>query len=495
MKRFKTLLMMAFAVALCSGVANAEVTRDLIQQNRFYSLYSLQALPPNLSAYNNVYFVSSISPKKSDVSDGRHGESMWQPFATIDYAFGRCVAPTSANNRMGDVIIVSANHVEDPATGVTLDMDVAGVTLWGQGFGVNAPRIDMSFTDNGFDIGANNCTIHNIWLRPSVPAVLIGFDIESGVTGTIIEYSGVLAGEAGTGTDEFVVEIDLKSGNTDTIIRYCDFRTHVAADGQTTGILLAAASTNVTIEHCVATGNYSTAWIDDGAACTDVHILYNIAKVKDGEPGIEMTSTTTGLIVGNMIESTGLAVNSMIVAADMSWFNNYGVTSDGTAASLIGTDDVQTAVDAILVDTAAIDLYRITTISATTNFSASTDVMFSVATAPIEIVSLFGLCTTLAGGSPGTMVIQADATTSAQDGDFSTTVNVDGLAAGDVISFSNAVDEGVLSFTTGTQAGSTLSWFCPIGDVVQTLSSTGTGNVTWYMAFRQIDGTAVVTAP
>jgi hypothetical protein len=93
------------------------------------------------------------------------------------------------------------------------------------------------------------------------------------------------------------------------------------------------------------------------------------------------------------------------------------------------------------------------------------------------------------------MVIEMDATAgAAYDSDFSTTVNVDALGEGDVVKFSNATDEGVLSIAANTAAGQTLSWFAPAGTIEQTLSSTGTGAVKWYLTYRKLDSAATVTA-
>ena len=131
---------------------------------------------------------------------------------------------------------------------------------------------------------------------------------------------------------------------------------------------------------------------------------------------------------------------------------------------------------------------------ATATFAASADDVFLVAGGPIEIISFFGICTTEAGGSPGDLKIHCDATTGDQDRDFSTTVTVDTLAAGDSVRFSNAIDEGVLDFTINVGAGQPLSWICPIGTIETSLTSTGTGAVTWYMVYRPLTSSSAVTA-
>ena len=176
---------------------------------------------------------------------------------------------------------------------------------------------------------------------------------------------------------------------------------------------------------------------------------------------------------------------------------------DNIKASL---DLAHTDIDAILADTAAQDTaaemkaltgtaYAAQVIScATSDFTASADDIFVVAGGPILITDFFGICTTVAAGSPGDMKIWCDATTADQDRDFSTTVTVDTLGAGDSVRFTNAIDEGVLDFTPNVGAGQPLSWICPIGTIEQSLTSTGTGAVTWYMVYVPLSSSSAVTA-
>ena len=134
------------------------------------------------------------------------------------------------------------------------------------------------------------------------------------------------------------------------------------------------------------------------------------------------------------------------------------------------------------------------TISMTSTLAGTTDQMFTVAGGRIEIISLFGECTT-AAGSPGNTKIQIDATAGTDyDNDFSTTVNIDALGAGDVITFTNAVSEGVLTFVANQNAGQTLSWFCPPGEIELNTAAGTTGAIVWYMSYRKLEAAAVVTA-
>jgi len=133
------------------------------------------------------------------------------------------------------------------------------------------------------------------------------------------------------------------------------------------------------------------------------------------------------------------------------------------------------------------------TIVMTSTLAGTTDQMFTVAGGRIEVISLFGECTT-AAGSPGDTLIQLDATAGSDyDREYSTTVNIDALGAGDVVRFTNAIDEGVLDLTANVGAGQTLSWFVSPGEIELNTAAGTTGAIVWYMSFRPLEpGVTVV---
>ena len=66
----------------------------------------------------NVFFVDSGASLAVDST--AHGDSPERPFATLDYAVGRC----TANNN--DVVYVMAGHSETLTADSAVDLDVAG---------------------------------------------------------------------------------------------------------------------------------------------------------------------------------------------------------------------------------------------------------------------------------------------------------------------------------------------------------------------------------
>ena len=78
------------------------------------------------------------------------------PFATIDYAIGKCTA------NHGDVIYVLPGHAETLATAGAITADIAGISIIGLGNGTLKPKLTLSATGSTIAISADNVTIKDI---------------------------------------------------------------------------------------------------------------------------------------------------------------------------------------------------------------------------------------------------------------------------------------------------------------------------------------------
>ena len=105
----------------------------------------------DIPANATVLFVDSGHASRSD---GNPGTDPDRPLSTIDAAIGLC----AANN--GDHIMVMPGHAETVTAVITLD--VAGVTIWGWGYGRAKPAITISGAIDGITVTAANCHIHNL---------------------------------------------------------------------------------------------------------------------------------------------------------------------------------------------------------------------------------------------------------------------------------------------------------------------------------------------
>jgi hypothetical protein len=179
----------------------------------------------------------------------------------------------------------------------------------------------------------------------------------------------------------------------------------------------------------------------------------------------------------------------------------------GPESGIAQDDNVKAANDLIKTDTELIlanqnntgdllvgQVYSLSKAAATT---ATTDELFTVAGGAIEIISCFGQVTTIIAGAPGNVSLGVNATAGAtHDADFTAVVALADNMFGDVITMDAlSGGENTQDATVNTNAGIPLSWFCPAGVIEQTLSSTGTGVVTWFISFRPLEtGVTVVVS-
>jgi len=343
MKKEAIVAVVAVQALLAAGVVIAGPFT--FEQKPGASVYSY--VDREQSANADVHWVDSGNANASDATN--HGYHPNFPYATVDYAVGRC----AANNHC--VIFVMPGHNETCGA-ACVDADVAGVHIVGLGEGQDRPRFDYDANTGTFIIGAASVTIENLTFMPGVTSVATAIVVEAGGDNATIKNCEFLVGEA-AGTDEFVSAITINGGANDVHIVDNVFQTDPADNGCTNAINIGvggAAVERPVIEGNLVYGNYSTAAIiDGGTAFTEGWIMNNKMKVKDGEPGIELAATSTAVIYNNIIESTGVTCDSAIVAADGAWFRNWCVRADGGAATEIGVttpDEINTDIDTILAN-------------------------------------------------------------------------------------------------------------------------------------------------
>jgi hypothetical protein len=118
--------------------------------NGFPNGVSILGLPVLNTYGGNVFWVSSATG-----SDGNKG-TRDRPFATLDYAIGRC----TDNN--GDIIILMPNHAETITGAGGITADVAGITITSMGgYNQRARFLMDAATTVTFAISAADVTVHN----------------------------------------------------------------------------------------------------------------------------------------------------------------------------------------------------------------------------------------------------------------------------------------------------------------------------------------------
>jgi hypothetical protein len=284
---------------------------------------------------NDVFWVNSATGTDA----AGHGSHPDDPVATIDYAIGLCTAAK------GDVIYVMPGHNEGLGNAqITVDME--GVSIIGLGKGSLIPRIDFDHANASIDITANGCTLENLRLLPSITDVLVAIDVNAAVTDTLIDRVEAIPGEDGGGVDDFAVVVDIKAGCDRTTVRRLKVLSDGAAAGYIAGIKLTGASNDVLIEkpYINIVGAAVVAPINaDTTLSTNLRIIEPLL-VTDAEPGIEVITGTTGVVVGAKIFSDLATIAAAITgnggASAMAQFDCQYVEVGPESGAVVGTPSV-----------------------------------------------------------------------------------------------------------------------------------------------------------
>ena len=290
-------------------------------------------------AGGNVFYVDSGATGSATGLDWTNAE------VTLEAAIANCTASA------GDIIYAAPRHAES-FTSEELDIDKIGIQIIGLGTGSNRPTITYAHANGEVAIGAASVLIKNIRFFSSIPDVLMGIEVESGVDFFTIEDCEFSVET--DGTDEFAEAINFAGANEDCTVRNCVF--NAKAGNSVAAILTDNATVDLKIIGNEIRGDYSSACIFGDAADLDIliydNLLINGALIADGgantEPAIEVANNTAGFIVDNRIVSdvaTGLA---MRVADDCTFMNNHLTDDDGDEFS--GSVETTSATVTGLVD-------------------------------------------------------------------------------------------------------------------------------------------------
>lgn len=241
---------------------------------------------PLLSAYpGEVFWVSSTGG-----ANGNNG-TFDRPWATIDYAVGRCTAGR------GDIIMVKPGHTETISGAAGIAFDVAGVAVIGMGIGSSRPTLNFTATASTVTVTAANVTLRNLLLTGGIDAVVTMLAISAADCSLLdIETRDV--------TGEMVSAITTATGAARLLI---DGYTHrgAAGAGSDNAIELVGADDGVTIRNFWIDGNFAVAAIENvTGVMTNLNIYGDrpcFARTRNAADCIvTVVATTTGNIGPNI---------------------------------------------------------------------------------------------------------------------------------------------------------------------------------------------------
>lgn len=291
----------------------------------------LQETPVNMPHSGKVFWVNNSSVIAEDGIGGSNGNdgTYRQPFATLDYAVGKCKAGR------GDTIYIMPGHAESLTTADGVDVDVADVRIIGLGRGLKRAKFTYDLAAGEFVIGAANVRIENLWFVPSVTIVTKAIEVEA--AGDNYEIVGCRFGDAETaGTDEFLICITVVAGADNGLIQgnYMDMGTAGAATGITV-----ATSIGTQILDNVIIGDYSTsniAFITTAPVATSImrNVLVNgVAGGLNTEPVIEGLTGGEMIVGDNLIACDVATLALMITNFDAGYNLGNRYTDDIGGAS------------------------------------------------------------------------------------------------------------------------------------------------------------------
>jgi len=504
--------------------------------NGFTNGVTMRGIPfvTTQNAFGNVFHVDSVKG-----SDGNKG-TFNQPFATIDYAVGRCTAD------QGDLIVVAAGHTESVIAASGLDLDVAGITIIFMGEGDNKATIDFgTAVTASMEVASDDITLVSPRFTASIDAltgpIALGaanFKIINGeyYDGTSIDttdcivtdanctglkiygWKYTVGDEGGTqkqsniqlnGVDNAeLVDIDIRgdfgTGNIENVtdevlnIRLENIKVDNTNSGPIPGIVLDANATGLAknLDIRIASGTTyvsSVAKLNWDSKCYG----YN-ADGEGGDPigtapavGLEGKIDAVQADLGNPSARTNHQdIENMIGVPD---------TANSSLDDMIRTGYDSTAVtanrDGSLMERSEYTQIQVTKSSSKNLASITTADVFVVAGGLVKVLNITGFVNTAFEASANNTKLVNKATVGGNV-DLCAVLDVTGAAQASFLSitgtFANALAN---SGTTGVKAAEQAdSFIVSPGTIEMNCAATTTGDVTWYIEYQAMDTDATIVA-
>ena len=279
------------------------------------SSFGVPVLGGSILTTGNIFFVDSGASNAADTT--ANGEKD-MPFATIDYAVGRC----TANN--GDHIVAMPGHAETVSAAAGLDLDVAGITVVGIGRGTAQPTVTLGTAAAAdVDIGAANVTVENLNFVANVADITAAIDVNA----TDFTLRNCRFTQAGDDLNALIWVQDAAAAGSDRItIENCHA---IAYDASNTHFInLAGTGDGHIIRGNILIGDWGTMAIGGAGVVTNATCMNNVMSnaASDNDSCISFAATATGICVGNLVGSAAAQANQ-ITATAMTVCENYGAVT------------------------------------------------------------------------------------------------------------------------------------------------------------------------
>ncbi len=283
---------------------------------------------PVLNTYaGNVFWVDSNAG--SDQNKGTFD----RPFASLDYAIGRC----TANN--GDTIYLKPGHAETVSAAAGVDIDVAGVTIIGLGSGSDRPTFTFATAITAdIDIDAANVTLQNILFVNGIDNLTAAIDVNA-ADFTMIDCE-TRDNDTNYHCDDFIVS----DANADrmTIIGWVH-RANGGKTGAQSAISIVGGADIVIQPHSID-GDFATACIENVTTACDTLQVFGSANFpaylrNRNSADVIFTAVTTtkgrvGPFLNARLADNAANVTEAFVGADMEFFQPINIVNADGESSL-----------------------------------------------------------------------------------------------------------------------------------------------------------------
>ena len=291
-----------------------------VQPGGVYVIANWKDLP------NDGFFVDSVT----GIDAAGYGQNPDSPFATLDYAVGRCTASK------GDKIYVAPWHVENLTTAISVEANVAGITIEGVRMGNLMPTFTGTLLAGSITVSAANVTLRNLKLVAGVAGgCTAALTIAAGGTGCTLD--GIVCRDT-TNDQEWLTHVTVATGMADLTIKNCDF-VNIAGGTTVRSIFFVGTSANTHIHDNYIFVDASDSVIDHITGVgTNLRIHHNVITNVDAALGaigycIEVTACT-GVVWQNLLAYN--EVTSVVtLGTGMWWFENYANNTIGTSGGVI----------------------------------------------------------------------------------------------------------------------------------------------------------------
>lgn len=285
--------------------------------NGFPNGVSIRGIPLQQAYSGQVYWVNGSSvlpPNGIGGSNGNKGTYL-QPFATLDYAVGRCTAGR------GDIIMVMPSHTETISSATALALDVAGIAIVGLGSGTNRPTFTLdTATTTTVGVTAANISIVNCIFTANFADIVAVFTLGAAVNFALQDC--LIKATATNMNFLNVVDTNATSNNADGL--YIEGNTWIEPDTATLGFI----KMDGTNDRVTFANNYINVGLKNNTATIMAIATTKVVTSLDCR-GNEVYRLNTDTATGGLFITTDVSTNTGMIA------NNFAQHADVAAEILV----------------------------------------------------------------------------------------------------------------------------------------------------------------